>query len=570
MEINPWLVKSVQEFSCLKCPECVFFSTEEKVFQDHAIKNHSLSFALFGKPTNEAKAASMKTEIFLKELNETLLTENDIKVEVNEVWIQGKSPNSRNDNIQNPTLIKKEKVFIDTTKEAPYDLKQDVVFHGFDPKKEDHGKINPFITIKKHEENEIHKAGNCSCNDSNETDTFQYISKDIAEEIIDDVNMDETENQQNSVQDMESVPKLKKPYLCQTCTIRFSRKIALKKHIKSVHERNKPHSCKICKKGFSQIYSLKRHIATVHEDKKPLNCSKCEVRFRDNTQLNRHIEEVHKKSISHKCDHCGKNLSNLSNKERHERKFPNALCIKMPFECQLCPYRNQFRLKDSLFRHIKNCHKGSESATIQIKNAKEEKPFSCVKCKKNFSKLTQFKNHEKKNCVIMILTCKYCDETFLKRKFLTAHERTHTKPYTCQYCRKKFSSTSNLNVHEGKCGKPPSKIQHGIQNSKTCKCGKEFEDNSRLARHLRHQETKSVKHQIVEDIPNDYKATNPFTIKNEIAFFDNEDDIQNVLNDNVGHNKKDGVPSVHEGKKAFKCHLKKSERQRKQKKVLDL
>ena len=111
MEINPWLVKSVQAFSCLKCPECVFFSTEEKIFQDHAIKNHSLSFALFGKPTNEAEAASTKTEIFLKELNETLLTENDIKVEVNEVWIQGKSPNSRNDNIQNPMLIKKENVF---------------------------------------------------------------------------------------------------------------------------------------------------------------------------------------------------------------------------------------------------------------------------------------------------------------------------------------------------------------------------------------------------------------------------------------------------------------------------
>ena len=553
MEINPWLVESVQVFSCLKCPECIFFSAEDNIFKDHAIKNHSKSFALFGKPTKEAGVFSTKTEIFLKEASETLFTEKDIKFEVDEVWVQRNSPTSHNDNIQNATLIKNEKIFIDTTNEAPYDLKQDVVFHGFDPK-EEKIKISPFITIKKHEENEIHKSGNCSCNDSNETDTFQYINNDIAEEIIDDDNMDETEAQQKSGQDEGSVPKLKK-------------------HFKSVHERKMPHTCKICKKGFAQIYSLKRHIATVHEDKKPLNCSKCEVRFRDNCQLNRHIEEVHKKSISHKCDHCGKNLSNSSNKERHERKFPNALCIKMPFECQLCPYRNQFRLKDSLFRHIKNCHKGSEKATIQIKNAKEEKPFSCVKCKKNFSKLTQFKNHENKNCVIMILTCKYCDETFLKRKFLTVHERTHTKPYSCQYCPKKFSSTSNLKVHEEKCGKPPSKIQHGIQNSKTCKCGKTFEDKSKLARHLRHQETKSVKKQIVEGIPNDpnfYKTTNSFTIKNEIAFFDTEDDIQNALNDNVGHNKKNIVPSVHEGKKAFKCDLKKSERQRKEKKIFDL
>ena len=547
MEINPWLVDSVQVFSCLKCPECVFFSTEDKIFQDHAIKNHSLSFALFGKPTNEATVFSTKTEIFLEDAN-ALLTEKDIKVEVDEVWVQGNSPNSHNDNIQNLTLIKDEVVFIDTKNELTDD---DDGFHGFDPMEKENVKTNSFITIKTHDENEIHKAGFCSCNDSNETATFQYINNDIAEEIIDDDNMDATQTQQKSGKDEESVPKLKKP-----------------------------HSCQVCDKGFSKSQSLKRHIETIHKGKKQkkfLKCSDCNrASFRDNSDLQRHIREVHTKSISFECEHCGKNLSNLHSKGRHERKFPNALCIKMPFECQLCPYRNQFRLKDSLYRHIKKNHEGSESTTIQIKKAKEEKPFSCVKCKKNFSKLSQFKNHENKNCVIMILTCKYCDETFLKRKFLTIHERTHTKPYPCQYCQKEFSSTSNLKVHEDKCGKPPSKIQHGIQNSKTCKCGKEFEVTSKLARHLRHQETKSVKKQIVEDIPivpNLYcptKFTNPFIIKDEIPFFDTEDDIQNALNHNVGHNKKDIVPSVHEGKKAFKCNLKKNERQRKQKKIFDL
>ena len=112
----------------------------------------------------------------------------------------------------------------------------------------------------------------------------------------------------------------------------------------------------------------------------------------------------------------------MNSKERHERKFPNALCIKMPFECELCPYRNQFKLRDSLYRHIKNFHKGINATNLK-ENINEQKPFSCVKCQKTFSSMDLLKKHEKKNCKIMILKCKYCSKTFLKRKRLTVHER---------------------------------------------------------------------------------------------------------------------------------------------------
>lgn len=49
MNSNPWQVKSIQEFYCLKCPECTFFSKEEHDFKDHAVEYHPLSFSLFGK-----------------------------------------------------------------------------------------------------------------------------------------------------------------------------------------------------------------------------------------------------------------------------------------------------------------------------------------------------------------------------------------------------------------------------------------------------------------------------------------------------------------------------------------
>ena len=41
---NPWHVRTIQSFSCLKCPECAFITKEENSFQTHAVQNHPLSY----------------------------------------------------------------------------------------------------------------------------------------------------------------------------------------------------------------------------------------------------------------------------------------------------------------------------------------------------------------------------------------------------------------------------------------------------------------------------------------------------------------------------------------------
>ena len=46
---NPWQVDSIDAFLCFKCPECLFNSKEEEIFQDHAVENHQSSLVLFGK-----------------------------------------------------------------------------------------------------------------------------------------------------------------------------------------------------------------------------------------------------------------------------------------------------------------------------------------------------------------------------------------------------------------------------------------------------------------------------------------------------------------------------------------
>ena len=47
MDVNPWLVSSLDDFSYLCCPECVYRSKETNSFQAHALQNHPKSLALF-------------------------------------------------------------------------------------------------------------------------------------------------------------------------------------------------------------------------------------------------------------------------------------------------------------------------------------------------------------------------------------------------------------------------------------------------------------------------------------------------------------------------------------------
>ena len=60
---NPWEVESIQDFSCLKCPECVFFTKEENDFENHAMANHPLSAMLFDETFSSSEIEGSEEEV---------------------------------------------------------------------------------------------------------------------------------------------------------------------------------------------------------------------------------------------------------------------------------------------------------------------------------------------------------------------------------------------------------------------------------------------------------------------------------------------------------------------------
>ena len=66
--VNPWRVDSIQAFTFLKCPECIFDTQGEDTFQSHAVKNHPLSVVFFG-----------KDKIFKEEKSEHIVEQNGWK-----------------------------------------------------------------------------------------------------------------------------------------------------------------------------------------------------------------------------------------------------------------------------------------------------------------------------------------------------------------------------------------------------------------------------------------------------------------------------------------------------------
>ncbi|XP_019699474.1 zinc finger protein GLI4-like [Harpegnathos saltator] len=175
----------------------------------------------------------------------------------------------------------------------------------------------------------------------------------------------------------------------------------------------------------------------------------------------------HNASKSHKqCAECGKCFKLKDSYLRHMRIHKD----ERPFTCHICG--KQFRDSGGLSRHLKDVH-------AKLKN------FTCDLCGRSFASKATREDHRRTHTGERPYVCDSCGKTFKSKASLYIHSKLHTDefPHACSYCAKRFRRRQEMLAHVTK---------HTGEKNHTCDtCGKKFRIKSELARHqLIHSENK--------------------------------------------------------------------------------
>ena len=289
---NPWQVNSIQAFSCLKCPECVFDTKEENNFKNHALDNHPLSFVLFGK--NEVDTdALIDTDDKISDncdANITLGGETlSLEVQNNPKIVEDESSNNDADysdkHFDDVSVVKSEPI-------------EDIV-------------VEPLI---EYTDEEIDEVSSINCNQCDFVCEFK------------------TSLNRHTMTFHGNRKYFDSEFKCKICGNGYKSNEGLATHFSYEHEKS-PLKCDLCSFTCSSTFGLKNHNSEAHEGKRKTHtyqCHMCQYSSNYKESLKAHLHLVHKQFDSELATMITKR--NKAKRQYHKKQVNSIEPKKSEFE----------------------------------------------------------------------------------------------------------------------------------------------------------------------------------------------------------------------------------------------
>jgi len=221
---------------------------------------------------------------------------------------------------------------------------------------------------------------------------------------------------------LEQLEKREKSFICsyEKCKKAFYTQHHLNRHLKQ-HEKEGDFECQTCLLKFTKKSALRLHIRKEHplqmEESLPQHvkqiehkCPHCNKIFAVYSKLQKHIHRHKQETFI--CVHCNKTFGFLSELKKHMRICANDVMKDGEYICQFC--KKSFKNKNSLNHHITHIH--TKPATFEC-------PFP--NCPSIFTRKSNLKAH-----IINVhfklhqWKCPTCNTNFQRKHVLARHLKT--------------------------------------------------------------------------------------------------------------------------------------------------
>ena len=443
METNPWQAESLEDFTFICCPECVFKSKNAYTFESHALENHPNSTEFFKivntesnlKHEDEVNSDPIKLEA--SEYFESELIEEDYLDQEDIENARRESLKAVKVELEKPVRKKKVKKSKETKELSLFYTQCLVCF-----------KVCENRSSKRKHIQEEHPI--ISCGDCKKTfEDSQLLQKHYW--------------------------RHHRQAKCDQCNKVYTNKSVLTKHIKAIHtnKEEKNYKCDLCNyKTHAELY-LYRHKLFCGK----FICEHCSKEFKREVLLQNHIKFHHtdggrefkggkefKNSEEQlECKICGGKFNTRSGYICHYKRvhgdYPPEYQDQPKFYCDQCG--NFYKSQNDLTSHMKYVHtkEWKYSRQDRVKKILRE----CQHCQKKFSKAKSLTEHVKTvHEKVFNFHCPDCPKKFYHRGIFVVHrDLTHVK-FNCDLCPKGNMNRFNLTKHKHEA--------HGIKPASVFDC----------------------------------------------------------------------------------------------------